>query len=124
MKDIASFVAALGDVPVVTDAEHVRRRSRDMTAQFSPVMKQDALEHTADVPGAAARQGGRAAHRLGCRTVAHAADDARRRHLQLRPGIPLAGGALVDMTALDRCCGRATAACGRRPAPGCRRSTR
>ncbi|HEY8359634.1 MAG TPA: FAD-binding oxidoreductase, partial [Ramlibacter sp.] len=49
MKDVTAFVAALGDVPVVTDAAHVKRRSRDMTAQFSPVMKDDALAHAADV---------------------------------------------------------------------------
>ena len=102
MKDIAGFLAALGDVPVVTDAAHVRRRSRDMTAQFSPVMKQDALEHAADVLV-------RPRDKADVLRVASAAARARM-PLMMRgagtcnfgQGIPLAGGALVDMTALDQ----------------------
>lgn len=102
MRDISSFVAALGDVPVVTDADQVRRRSRDMTAQFSPVMKQDALEHVADVL---------VRPRDKADVVRVAAAAARTRMpLMMRgagtcnfgQGIPLAGGALVDMTALNR----------------------
>ncbi|RYY67934.1 MAG: FAD-binding oxidoreductase, partial [Comamonadaceae bacterium] len=95
-------VAALGDVPVVTDPDHVRRRSRDMTAQFSPVMKQDALEHVADVMV-------RPRDKADVLRVASAAARTRM-PLMMRgagtcnfgQGIPLAGGALVDMTALNR----------------------
>lgn len=102
MRDVSPFVAALGDVPVVTDREQVRRRSRDMTAQFSPVMKQDALEHVADVLV-------RPRDKADVLRVAAAAAHARM-PLMMRgagtcnfgQGIPLAGGALVDMTALDR----------------------
>ena len=49
MNDTASFLAALGDVPSDSDPELVRRKSRDMTGNFSPVMKDDALSHLADV---------------------------------------------------------------------------
>ncbi|HYE40368.1 MAG TPA: FAD-binding oxidoreductase [Ramlibacter sp.] len=102
MHDIPAFLAALGDVPVVSDREVVRRRSRDMTAQFSPVMKQDALEHAADVLV-------RPRDKADVLRVAAAAARTRM-PLVLRgagtcnfgQGIPLAGGALVDMTALNK----------------------
>ncbi len=102
MRDVSDFVAALGDVPVVTDREQVRRRSRDMTAQFSPVMKQDALEHVADVLV-------RPRDKADVLRVAAAAARTRM-PLMMRgagtcnfgQGIPLAGGALVDMTALNK----------------------
>ena len=100
--ELPAFLAALGDVPVVTDRELVRRRSRDMTASFSPVMKRDALEHAADVLV-------RPRDKAEVLRVASAAARARM-PLVMRgagtcnfgQGIPLAGGALVDMTALDR----------------------
>jgi FAD/FMN-containing dehydrogenase len=100
--ELPAFLAALGDVPVVTDPALVRRRSRDMTASFSPVMKRDALEHTADVLV-------RPRDKADVLRVACAAARARM-PLVMRgagtcnfgQGIPLAGGALVDMTALDQ----------------------
>lgn len=100
--ELPAFLAALGDVPVVTDAELVRRRSRDMTASFSPVMKRDALAHAADVLV-------RPRDKADVLRVAAAAARARM-PLVMRgagtcnfgQGIPLAGGALVDMTALDQ----------------------
>jgi FAD/FMN-containing dehydrogenase len=101
-SELPAFLAALGDVPVFTDRELVRRRSRDMTASFSPVMKRDALEHAADV---LVRPRDKA-------DVLRVASAAARSRLPLvmrgagtcnfGQGIPLAGGALVDMTALDR----------------------
>jgi len=102
MRDLAGFLAALAGVPVVTDPELVRRRSRDMTAQFSPVMKQDALAHTAEVLV-------RPRDKADVLRIAAAAARSRM-PLVMRgagtcnfgQGIPLAGGALVDMTALDQ----------------------
>jgi hypothetical protein len=102
MRDAAPFLSALGDVPVVSDREQVRRRSRDMTAQFSPVMKQDALEHVADVLV-------RPRDKADVLRIAAAAARTRM-PLMMRgagtcnfgQGIPLQGGALVDMTALNR----------------------
>ncbi|MBL0420884.1 FAD-binding oxidoreductase [Ramlibacter sp. AW1] len=101
-RDITPFLALLGDVPVVTDPEQVRRRSRDMTAHFSPVMKQDALEHVADLVV-------RPRDKADVLRVAAAAASARMPLLMrgagtcnFGQGIPLHGGALVDMTALKR----------------------
>jgi hypothetical protein len=102
LNDTAAFLAALGDVPAITDAEHVRRRSRDMTAQFSPVMKKDAVEHVADVIV-------RPRDKADVLRVASAAARARM-PLMMRgagtcnfgQGIPLHGGAVVDMTALNQ----------------------
>jgi hypothetical protein len=101
-RDPAPFLAALGDIPVVSDAEQVRRRSRDMTAQFSPVMKQDALEHVADVLV-------RPRDKADVLRIAAAAARTRM-PLMMRgagtcnfgQGIPLQGGALIDMTAINR----------------------
>lgn len=102
MRDLTLFLSALGDVPVIADAALVRRRSRDMTASFSPVLKRDALEHAAEVLV-------RPRDRADVLRVASAAARARM-PLVMRgagtcnfgQGIPLAGGALVDMTALDQ----------------------
>lgn len=101
-SELHAFLAALGDVPVVTDPELVRRRSRDMTASFSPVMKRDALKHAADVLV-------RPRDKADVLRVASAAARSRM-PLVMRgagtcnfgQGIPLAGGAVVDMTALER----------------------
>lgn len=102
MRDLTPFLAALGDVPVETDPVVLRRRSRDMTAQFSPVMKQDALEHVADVIVLPRDKA----------DVLRVASAAARTRMPLMmrgagtcnfgQGIPLHGGALVDMTALNR----------------------
>lgn len=102
MRDLPLFLSRLGDVPVVTDPELVRRRSRDMTAHFSPVMKQEALAHAAEVLV-------RPRDQADVVRIASAAARARM-PLVMRgagtcnfgQGIPLAGGALVDMTALDQ----------------------
>lgn len=102
MNDTAAFLAALGDVPSVSDRSTVRRQSRDMTALYSPVMKRDALEHLADVI-------------VKPRTKADVLRIAAAAARSLMPlimrggatanfgqGIPLQGGAMVDMTGLSQ----------------------
>ena len=102
MKDVPGFVAALDGMEMVTDPVLVRQRSRDMTAAYSPVMKRELRDKTADlvvhpasradvirVAAAAAR------HRMPL--IARGAGTAN-----FGQGIPLHGGAIVDMTALDK----------------------
>lgn len=101
MNDTASFLTAIGDVPSLSDPETVRRKSRDMTANFSPVMKQDALEHLADVIV-------RPRSKDDVLRIASAAARTRM-PLVMRggasanfgQGIPLHGGAMVDMTGIS-----------------------
>ncbi|SIQ73706.1 FAD-binding oxidoreductase [Pseudacidovorax sp. RU35E] len=102
MHDTAAFLAALGDVPAISDPDIVRRKSRDMTANFSPVMKDDALRHVADVlvqprDRADVLRVASAAARTRMPLVMRGAGTCN-----FGQGIPLAGGAMVDMTALDR----------------------
>ena len=102
MNDIAAFRLALGDVPSFTEGEVVRRKSRDMTANFSPVLARDAMEHVAevlvrprtkmDVVRIAA-----AAVRTRVPPVVRVAGTAN-----FGQGIPLRGGAMVDMTGLGQ----------------------
>lgn len=102
MKDTAAFLQALGDVPAITDPDVVRRKSRDMTAAFSPVMKEDALAHVADLIV-------QPRDKADVLRLARAAAIARM-PLVMRgggtcnfgQGIPLAGGAMVDMTAINK----------------------
>ena len=102
MKDVPGFIAALDGIEVVTDPVLVRQRSRDMTAAYSPVMKRELRDKSADllvhprsrsdvirVAAAAAR------HRMPL--IARGAGTAN-----FGQGIPLHGGAVVDMTALTR----------------------
>jgi hypothetical protein len=101
MNDTSSFLSALGDIPVVSDPDIVRRKSRDMTANFSPVMKRDALERVADCIV-------KPRHQDDVLRIASVAAKTRM-PLMMRgagtcnfgQGIPLAGGAVVDMTDLD-----------------------
>jgi len=100
MNDISAFLAALGDVPAITDPAVVRRKSRDMTANFSPVMKDDALGHVADLivqprDKADVLRLASAAARTGMPLVMRGAGTCN-----FGQGIPLAGGAMVDMTGL------------------------
>ena len=78
MNDIDAFLTLLGDVPAITDGTTVRKRSRDLSAMFSPLMRRDAAEKFADLivkprdktdVVRIARAGG---------ALAHAVDDARR----------------------------------------------
>ena len=102
MKDTAAFLAALGDIPVIVDPDIVRRRSRDMTASFSPLMKDDAMTHVADVIVRPRDKGdvlriAAAAARSRMPLVMRGGASAN-----FGQGIPLQGGAMVDMTALDQ----------------------
>src|SRR5580693_3600612 len=102
MANLPGFIEALGDIPSVTDPALVKRKSRDMTAAFSPVMKREMADKFADaivtprskadvlrLASAAAR------HRMPL--IARGGGTAN-----FGQGIPLQGGAIVDMTALNR----------------------
>ncbi|VWX60359.1 FAD-linked oxidase [Burkholderiales bacterium 8X] len=102
MHNIEAFLSALGDVPAIADPDIVRRKSRDMTANFSPVMKRDALEKVADLivrprDKADVLRIASAAARTRMPLVMRGAGTAN-----FGQGIPLAGGAMVDMTALSK----------------------
>ncbi len=102
MRDLPTFLEALGDVPTITEQALVKGKSRDMTAAFSPVMKREIADKFAEVivrprtkddvlriASAAARS----RMPLICRGAGTA---------NFGQGIPLQGGAIVDMTALDQ----------------------
>jgi hypothetical protein len=102
MANLPGFIEALGDIPSVTDPALVKRKSRDMTAAFSPVMKREMADKFADaivtprtkedvlrLASAAAR------HRMPL--IARGGGTAN-----FGQGIPLQGGAIVDMTALNK----------------------
>lgn len=102
MSDIEGFLGAIGDVPAFTDELTVRRRSRDMSARFSPILQRAGQDKSADLVVAPRDE-------ADVLTVAGAA--ARHRvPLMARGGgtanfgqnIPLKGGAIVDMTALNQ----------------------
>src|SRR3954464_12728244 len=100
--DLEGFLTAIDDVPAIADRLAVRRKSRDMTAAFSPVMRQEMKDKFADVvvrprsKGDVLR-GASAAGRNRMPLVARGAGPAN-----FGQGIPLRGGAIVDMTALDK----------------------
>ena len=102
MNDTAKFLSELGDVPVVTDPATIKRKSRDMTASFSPPMRNDANERLGDVIV-------RPRSKTDVLRIASAAARARM-PLMMRgggtasfgQGIPLRGGAIVDMTDLSK----------------------
>jgi FAD/FMN-containing dehydrogenase len=48
MANLAGFIEALGDIPAITEPALVKRKSRDMTAAFSPVMKREMADKFAD----------------------------------------------------------------------------
>ena len=100
--DLAGFLGALGEIPTITDPLAVRRKSRDMTANYSPVMRRELKDKFADVivrprnkedvlkiAAAAAR------HRVPL--MARGAGTCN-----FGQGIPLAGGAVLDITEMDR----------------------
>ncbi len=100
--DLPAFLNALADIPAITDPVLVRQRSRDMSGAFSPVLKREAKDRSADV---LLRPRNRddvlriaaAAARAKVPLIARGAGTAN-----FGQGIPLQGGALLDMTALDR----------------------
>jgi FAD/FMN-containing dehydrogenase len=96
------FIRELGSIPHTTDPSSVRRMSRDMSGTFSPILKQDAAGKTADLivmPQskddviAIARAAARAKMPLMCRGGGTC---------NFGQGIPLAGGAIIDITALTQ----------------------
>lgn len=101
MPDLQLFMTAIGDVPVETDPVLVRQKSRDMTAAFSPVMKKELADKSADV---IVRPRDKA-------EIARVASAAARARLPLiargggtanfGQGIPLAGGAILDLTGYE-----------------------
>jgi hypothetical protein len=101
MNDIDAFLTLLGDVPAITEATTVRKRSRDLSAMFSPLMRRDAAEKFADLIV-------KPRDKTDVVRIARAAARARM-PLMMRgagtcnfgQGVPLNGGAIVDMTALS-----------------------
>lgn len=99
--DIAGFLAALGDVPVVTDAVTVKRRSRDYF-WYSPVLNEQLARKFADVVVVPRDEA----------DVVRVAAAAYRHRVPVTPrgagtgnygqAVPLDGGVLLDMTSLDR----------------------
>jgi FAD/FMN-containing dehydrogenase len=100
MNNLSAFLAGLGDIPAVQDPATVRRKSRDMTANFSPVMKRELEDKLADVIVSPRSRD----------DVLRIASAAARSRMPLvmrgagtcnfGQGIPLHGGAMVDMTDL------------------------
>jgi FAD/FMN-containing dehydrogenase len=101
MNDIQAFLARLGDVPAITDRALVQRRSRDMSAMFSPTMRREIEGKFADLI-------------VTPRTKADTLVIARAAAIAKMPlmmrgagtcnfgqGVPLRGGAIVDMTELS-----------------------
>ena len=98
MNDITGFLALIGDVPAITDEAVVRRRSRDMSAIFSPTMRREMADKFAELIVTPRDKN-------DVLTIARAAAIARM-PLMMRgagscnfgQGVPLKGGAIVDMT--------------------------
>lgn len=100
VHDIAGFLAAIGDVPVVTEMQSVRRRSRDFF-WYSPVLNAQLHGKSAEVI---------ACPRDEADVIRVAAACARLRiPLTVRGGatgnygqaVPLEGGVLLDVTAMN-----------------------
>lgn len=100
--NLVPFLDDLGGIAATTDPAQVKLKSRDMSGAFSPVLKREARDRTADallMPGtredvlriaaAAAR------HRMPL--IARGGGSAN-----FGQSIPLQGGAVVDLTALNR----------------------
>ncbi|OWJ76547.1 FAD-binding oxidoreductase [Haematobacter genomosp. 1] len=100
--NLDAFQSELHDIPQTTDTLTVKRKSRDMTTAFSPIMRDELKDRFADMV-------------ISPRTkddVIRIARAAARHRVPLMPrgagtcnwgqGIPLAGGAVLDMTGLNR----------------------
>jgi FAD/FMN-containing dehydrogenase len=101
MKDINAFLSLLGDVPVISDPEVVRRRSRDMSTTFSPIIRREAADKFAELFV-------KPRNKADVLRIASAAAKSRMPLMMrgagtcnLGQGVPLQGGAIVDMTALS-----------------------
>ena len=100
MTDWTAFAVELGDIPVITEPALVRQKSRDFF-WYSPILKAQVDHKTADIV---------VCPRTEAEVVATAALCARHRvPLTVRGGgtgnygqaVPLEGGVVLDMTALD-----------------------
>ena len=100
MVDWAVFAAELGDIPVITDPALVRQKSRDFF-WYSPILKAQLDKKTGDIV---------ACPRSEAEVMVVAAQCARWRvPLTVRGGgtgnygqaVPLEGGVVLDMTAMD-----------------------
>jgi FAD/FMN-containing dehydrogenase len=98
--DIAGFIADMGDVPLITEMQSVRRRSRDFF-WYSPILNAELHGKSADII---------ACPRDEADVIRIAASCARRRiPLTVRAGatgnygqaVPLEGGVLLDITGLN-----------------------
>jgi FAD/FMN-containing dehydrogenase len=102
MSDLSAFLNQLGDLPIETDAAEVRRKSRDMTLMFSPTMKRELADRSAEAIV-------RPREKADLLCIASAAARTRTPLLargagtcNFGQGIPLQGGAIVDTTDLNR----------------------
>jgi FAD/FMN-containing dehydrogenase len=100
MNDVPGFLAEIGDVPAITDEVTVRKRSRDQSAMFSPLMRADALGKFADLivtprDKADVIRIARAASRTKMPLMMRGAGTCN-----FGQGVPLKGGAIVDMTVI------------------------
>jgi FAD/FMN-containing dehydrogenase len=99
---LAAFRAEIANIPQTDDLAELRRKSRDMTAAFSPIMRAEAREKLAElivqprdksdalrIAAAAAR------HRIA--VLPRGAGTAN-----WGQGIPLGGGIILDMTTMNR----------------------
>ena len=97
-----TFIEELGDIPHTTDVARVRAKSRDMSGYLSPILKMDEEGKFADIlvtprnredVFAIARSAARSRMPLICRGAGTCT---------FGQGIPLAGGAIIDMTEISR----------------------
>ncbi|CAN5801973.1 FAD-binding oxidoreductase [soil metagenome] len=100
MNDIAAFVSRIGDVPMVSDADVVRRKSRDMSTAFSPIIRREAVGRYADLIVQPRDKADviaitRAAAKTHMPLMMRGAGTCN-----LGQGVPLHGGAVVDMTSM------------------------
>jgi hypothetical protein len=102
LNDIDGFLARIGDVPAVTDSATVQRRSRDMSTTFSPIIRRDAADKFAELIV-------KPRDKADVITIARAAAQSRMPLMMrgagtcnLGQGVPLHGGAIVDMTSMSR----------------------
>jgi FAD/FMN-containing dehydrogenase len=99
-NDIRGFLALVDDVPAITDVAIVRRRSRDMSSSTSPIMRREIANKFADLivtprDMADVLRIARAAARVRMPLMMRGAGTCN-----FGQGVPLKGGAIVDMTNL------------------------